>query len=288
MSGAPSGGNRKSGTCKSATQIVFHIAVVAGKMRTSQTENSFHLGRGYVDGQQFSSQPQIEDARVGLRKALHTVPAPHPALVDSDGPLGSNRGPWVAYAGEVVGSNPRCRHRLPCHPLRGRRQQVLGGARENRTGFDNLYPRSVTADRTSRELLVGEASQSSQVTPVGAGQVAAISVSQLFAYGRRHGRFQRCGADANPSLEMARAGPEHHAGLMTISSHEFKDTRWGVIKAEKNIAGIAILGIGEQVYVVTLAVSCAQKAHRGCTPQMPRVPTPLSRTHSACGRLSPP
>ncbi len=212
MSRAHSAGSRKSGTCQSATQIVFRIAVVAGKMRTSQTENSFHLGRRYVDGQQFSSEPQIDDAPVGLGKALPNVPALHPVLVDSDGSLGSNRGPWVTYAGEVVGSNPRCRHRLPCHQLRGRRQQVLG-ARENRTGFDNLYPRSVTADRTSRELLVGEASQSSQVTPVGAGQVATISMSQLFAYGRRQGRFQRCGADANPSLEMARAGPEHHAGV---------------------------------------------------------------------------
>ncbi len=279
-------GSRKSSPCQSASQIVLRIAVVAGKMRTSQTENSFHLGGRYVDGQQFSREPQIDDAPVGLGKALPNVPALHPALIDSDGSLGSNRGPWVAYAGGVVGSNPRCRHRLPCHQLRGRRQQVLGGARQNRTGFDNLYPRSVTADRTSRELLVGEAGQSSQVTPVGAGQVAAIAVSQLFAYGRRQGRFQRCGADANPSLEMARAGPEHHAGLMTISSHEFKDTRWGVIEVEENIAGIAILGIGEQIYVVTLAVACAQKAHRGSTHQLTCIPKPFSRTHSACGMVN--
>src|SRR5260370_8806358 len=172
-------------------------------MRTSQTENSFHLGRRYVDGQQFSSEPQIDNAPVGLGKALPNVPGVHPALVDSDGSLASSRGSWVAYGGEVVGSNPRCRHRLPCHQLHGRRQQVLGGARENRTGFDNLYPRSITADRTSRELLVGEASQSSQVTPVGAGQVAAISVSQLVAYGRRQSRFEPGAAHANPSVDTA-------------------------------------------------------------------------------------
>ncbi len=286
MSRTHSAGSRKSSTCQSATQIVFRIAVVAGKMRTSQTENSFYLGRRYVDGQQFSSEPEIDDAPVGLGKALPNVPALHPALIDSDGSLDSNRGPWVAYAGEVVGSNPRCRHRLPCHQLHGRRQQLLGGAGENRTGFDNLYPRSVTADRTSRELLVGEASQSSQVTPVAAGQVAAISVSQLFADGRGQGRFQRCGADANPSLQMTRAGLQHHAGLMTISSYEFKDTRWGVIEVEENIAGITILGIGEQIYVVTLAVACAQKAHRRSTPQLTRIPKPFSRTHSACGMVN--
>src|SRR5260370_18267439 len=62
--------------------------------------------------------------------------------------------------------------------------------------------------------------------------------------------------------------------------------RWGVIKAEENIAGIAILGIGEQVYVVTLAVACAQKAHRGSTPQLTRIPKPFSRTHSACGMVN--
>ena len=288
MSRTHSAGSRKSSTCQSATHIVFRIAVVAGKMRTSQTENSFHLGRRYVDGQQFSSEPQINGAPVGLGKALPNVPALHPALIDRDGSLGSNRGLWVAYTGEVVGSQPRCSRSLPGHPLRGRMQQVLGGARENRTGFDNLYPRSVTADRTSRELLVGEASQSSQVTPVAAGQIAAISVSQLFADGRCQGRFQRCGADANPSLEMARAGLEHHAGLMTISAHEFKDPRWGVIEVEENIAGIAILGIGEQIYVVTLAVACAQKAHHGSTHQLTRIPKPFSRTHSACGMVNQP
>ena len=132
MSRTHSAGSRKSSTCQSATQVVFRIAVVAGKMRTSQTENSFHLGRRYVDGQQFSSEPQIDDAPVGLGKALPNVPALYPALIDRDGSLGSNREPGVVYAAELVGSNPRCCHRLPCHQLRGRRQQVVGGARENR------------------------------------------------------------------------------------------------------------------------------------------------------------
>ena len=83
MSRTHSAGSRKSSTCQSATHIVFRIAVVAGKMRTSQTENSFHLGRRYVDGQQFSREPQIDDAPVGLGKALPNVPALHPALIDN-------------------------------------------------------------------------------------------------------------------------------------------------------------------------------------------------------------
>ena len=81
MSRTHSAGSRKSSMCQSATQIVFRIAVVAGKMRTSQTENSFHLGRRYMDGQQFSRQPQIDDAPVGLGKALPNVPAPPPVIL---------------------------------------------------------------------------------------------------------------------------------------------------------------------------------------------------------------
>src|SRR5260370_22322751 len=64
-----------------------------------------------------------------------------------------------------------------------------------------VYPRSVTADRTSRELLVGEASQSSQVTPVGAGQVPAITGSQLFPYTRPQPRSQRTALDAIPYFQ---------------------------------------------------------------------------------------
>jgi hypothetical protein len=94
MSRTHRAGSRKSSPCQSASQIVLGIAGVAGKMRTSQTENSFHLGRRYVDGQQFSREPQIDDAPVGLGKALPNVPELHPAVIDSDGSLGSNRGPW--------------------------------------------------------------------------------------------------------------------------------------------------------------------------------------------------
>lgn len=72
---------RKSSACQSATQIVFRSAVVAGKIWTSQTENSFHLDCRYVHGQQFSSQPQIDDAPVRLRKALPNTPTFRPALI---------------------------------------------------------------------------------------------------------------------------------------------------------------------------------------------------------------
>ena len=93
---------RKSSTCQSATQIAFRIAVMAGKIWTSQTENSFHLGCRYVHGQQFSSQPQIDDAPVRLGKAFPNTPTFRPALINAGGSVSRNRGRWIAYARKIV------------------------------------------------------------------------------------------------------------------------------------------------------------------------------------------
>jgi hypothetical protein len=68
---------------------------------------------------------------------------------------------------------------------------------------------------------------------------------------RGYGRFQGRGADANPSLEMARAGLEHHARLMAIGPHKRQHISSGVIQIEENIAGIAMLGVGEKIDVIT-------------------------------------
>jgi hypothetical protein len=56
--------------------------------------------------------------------------------------------------------------------------------------FHYLYPRSVTRGRAWLELLIGKARQSSQMTPVGAGQVASVGARQLLTDGGRQGRFQ--------------------------------------------------------------------------------------------------
>src|ERR1022692_4624799 len=196
---------RKSSTCQSATQIVFRIAVVAGKMWTSQTENSFHWGCRYVHGQEFSSQPQIDNAPVRLGKALPNTPTFRPALINVGGSVGRNRGRWIAYVRETVGSIGHGRRRLLCYPLRGRMQQLWCGTGDAGMSFHNLYPRSVTTGCASLELLIGKARQSSQMTSVGAGQVTSVGARQLLTDSGRHAKFQGCGADANPNLQMARA-----------------------------------------------------------------------------------
>ena len=288
MSRTHSAGSRKSSMCQSATQIAVPIAVMAGKIWTSQTENSFHLGCRYVHGQQFSSEPQIDDAPIRLRKTLANMPTFRPALINAGGSLGSNRVRLIAYAyaRETISSIPHGRRRLLCSHLAGRMQQLLCGAGEDRMSFHNLYPRSVTAGRASLELLIGEARQSSQVTPVGAGQVASVGVRQMFTDSRRHGRFQWCRADANPSLEMARAALKHHTRLMAIGLHELKGIGSGVIEVDQNVASVALLGIGQKIYVITLMVTCAQKAHHRSTHQLTRIPKTFSWTRLSCGAVN--
>ena len=269
--------SRKSSTGQSATQIAFRIAVVAGKIWTSQAENRFHLGCRHVHGQQFSSQPEIDDAPVRLGKALPNTPTFRPALINMDGSVGRNRGRWIAYARKTVGSIPHSR-RLLCYQLRSRMQQLLCGTGDVRMSFHNLYPRSVAPGRASLELLIGKARQSSQVTPVGAGQVASVGVRQLLTDGGRQGRLQGCGADANPNLEMARAALQHHTRLMAIGTHAGNDIGSGVIEVNQNVTGVALLGIGQKIDVITLLVTCAQKAHHRSTHQLTCIPHSFSWT----------
>src|SRR5438045_9737561 len=77
---------RKSCSCQSATHVVLRIAMLAGKKWTSEAENGFHLGRRNVHGQQFSREPQIDDAPVRLSKALANRPILHTELQESGRP----------------------------------------------------------------------------------------------------------------------------------------------------------------------------------------------------------
>ena len=144
----------------------------AGEMWTCEAENGFHLGGRNVHGQQFSGEPQIEDAPVRLGKALANMPMLHPALIDVGSSLDCNRTRGIAYRGETVHGIGR----QLCFHLRGTTQQVLGGAGEDGTSLHNPYPGSVTGNRPSLGLLVGEARQSAQVTRAGTGQVTAVSI----------------------------------------------------------------------------------------------------------------
>jgi hypothetical protein len=187
----------------------------------------------------------------------------------------------MAYNGETV---PRVGRQL-CDDLRGTTQQVLGGAGQDGTSFHNPYPRSVTGNRPSLGLLVGEARQSAQVTRAGTGQVAAVSMSQVLTHRRGHSSFQGYSADPNPGLKMARASAKQDTRLMAIGSHARQNIRRGVIQIEENIASVTILSEGEKINVKALKVACAQEAQYRSPQQLANIPHSFARAGSSCAAM---
>jgi hypothetical protein len=98
------------------------------------------------------------------------------------------------------------------------------------------------------------------MAPVGAGPIAAIETSQVFAGGRRHGRFQRRSAEANPGLQMTGAGLQHDTGVISTGAHAFDHGRIRVIQIDEDIAGVSVAGVGLDIDVAAFAVASAQEA----------------------------
>src|SRR5215469_1911274 len=278
MSRAHSAGSRngKSRSCQRASQVVHWIAMTAREIGASQADDSFHLSGRYVHGEQFSSQPQIDNAPVNLGKAFLNMPTLQPGSINTRSSLRRHRA-FLADMPALI--NPlRCCRGLLCEDLHGGTQQILGGTGQDSARFDDFDPRSRTRGSTACDFLIRETRQSSQMTPIGTGQIASISVSQLLTHPVSYGRFQGSGAEANPSLKMARASLQHHTRLMAIASHERKNLGSGVIQVEKNIAGVAMLGIRQKINIMTLQVACAEKTHHRSAHQQIRIPNPFSRT----------
>src|SRR5947209_20122154 len=129
----------------------------------------------------------VGDTPIGRRETLGNAQSVQPAGTNVGSRSGcQGRAPSLAANREgirarvetVVGRKGR---------LWGNNRQVLlggfhqGGALEGQAalGVKDLDPGSVAARLASGSLLIGEAGQSSQMTPVGAGQISAIEASQL-------------------------------------------------------------------------------------------------------------
>ena len=280
MSRAHRGESRKSRSCQSASQVVVGIAMMARETWTAPAEDRFHLSWRYVNGKQFSSEPQIDDAPVDVRKTILNMPTLHPAAINPCGSLHRHRRFVVDPQGRM--DSMRGRWGMLCDDLHGRTEQILGGAGQDGTSFDDSDPRRRTGRGTALELLIREARQSSQVAPVGAGQIASVGVSQLFTDDRGYGRLHGCGADTNPSLEMTRAGLEHHARLMATGSHPRQHIGPGVIQVKQNIAGVVILGEREKIDVKALKVACAQEAQYRSPQQLTSIPHSFAWARLSC------
>jgi len=167
---APWGGKRCA--CDGASQVVIGIAVAAGKMRTGKAKDGLNLNSGLAQREQVSGDPKIYDAPIRLRKAFPNMPSLHTASVDRDGLGGAG---WARICGGPVDRERRCRrlYRLP-----DGLQQRLAARRQTRTGVDESHPRGVAVGCATCGFLIGESSEPSQVTPVGAGPIATVQVCQ--------------------------------------------------------------------------------------------------------------
>jgi len=261
----PWGGKRCA--CDGASQVVIGISVSAGKMRTGEAKDRLNLNSGPSLRKQVSGDPKIHDTPIRLREAFANLPSLHTSLVDRHGLRGTG---WVRICGGPVDPIRRCRR---WYGLPDGLQPRLTAGRQTRTGMDESHPGGVAVGCASCGFLIGESSEPSQVTPVRASPIAAVEVCQVPAGGGRHGRLQRRGTEANPSLQMAGAGLHHHTGIMSVGTHEIHGRRIGAIQIDQDIAGVLISGVGVNVNVTPLAVASSQKAdgsgaHQlGCCPK---------------------
>lgn len=275
----------KSCAGDSAPQVAIRVPVAAGKMRAGEPKDSFDLRRELALREQVPGDPQIHDAPVGLRKARKNMPSFHTTSVDRDGFFGADGARLCGCRGnpEVRGRRPQWWCTLP-----DELQQRLGARRQAHTGMDEFHPGSVPARCASSRLLIGETGEPSQVTPIGAGQIATIGKRQQPASRSRHRRVQRRGAEVNPSLQMrnartmAGAGLQHHTRVMSVGAHDLHDHRISTIQVDENIARVLVSGVGLDVYVASLAVADAQKPDGSRTHQLGRRPKSLSGKRTTC------
>jgi hypothetical protein len=281
---APWGG--KSSAREGSAQVVLGIAVTTGKMRTGQSDHSSDLGHSSALSKQLPHDPQIYDAPIGLRKALQNLPSLEAVAIDlsrlgGGEPGRSGVGPHDVF-GRLVPGNPSGGQRCGGWPLKRGLDQSLGLGGQAGAGVQDSHPGRVAAAGTPLRLLVGEAGQPAHMTPVGARQVASIPAGQMSAdrgcYGRLHGE----GADANPGLEVAGAGLQHHTGSMSIGAHEIHGRRIGTIQIDQNIACVLVGGVWLDVHVATLAVANAQKPDGCRTHQLVCGPKSFPGKRTAC------
>jgi hypothetical protein len=225
--GPPPRAAGKSCAGQGAAQVVLRIAMAAGKLRTAQLQNGSHLSRECALGEQFPCHPKIDNAPVRLWKPLGNAPSLHQGMIDLNGFAGGDRGCGdriVGVMGTAAVDRPRGAWRR--RPRRGGRlEQAVGVDSQTGTGVQDRDPGRVASGCAARGLLVGEAGQSAQVTPVGAGQIPCVGAGQLFGDRCGQSRFQRAPTEVQPSLQMARAGLDHDAWLESMAAHGFQHRR---------------------------------------------------------------
>ena len=276
-----------AGACEGAAQVIVGEGVVARKARAAEPNNGVDLGQRRTTAQQLLGDPLVGDAPIGLGEALWNPQPVQPSLVDGGG---HRRGEgWIRRAqGGSRASRPRGalgqRQEAVLEPALGGLDQCGAMGGQARLSVEEFHPGSVAVPPPPLGFLVGEAGESSQMTPIGAGRVCSIEAGQFSADWCGYRGLQRRGTDLHPGLQMAGAGLEHDAGLMTTSAHGVDGLSVSVVQIDQDIAGVTAPGEGVQVDIPSLTVASAEKPYRAPVGQQAGRPQPLSRA-SDSGRV---
>ena len=184
---APCGG--KSSARHRTPQIVLRIAVTARKLWTGELQNGFHLSSGNALRQEAPGDPKVHNAPVRPMETFPNLPSLQTVLVDGGSFAGRDRGRKVAVGDVSICGRPCWSPTI----LRGLDQRISLQS-QTRTGMHDLHPGSEAALDTPARLLIGEAGESTQVSPVRTARIAVIFVSQLSGH---------CGCNAPFQPEVA-------------------------------------------------------------------------------------
>ncbi|HVN83113.1 MAG TPA: hypothetical protein VMW38_29285 [Terriglobia bacterium] len=262
-------GQLAKGACERATQVILGIGVTTGKARAAPTQQLRDGRYGYSLSQQLLSDPLVGNTPIGVRKSLWNPQPLQPSLIDVAGRRGGTRCGDHPFAGE------RTWQRSGSGDGGGASYLSLGGLDQQRAvgsqpnlRLHDLHPGGVSVALTPEGFLISEPGQPSQMTPVGAGQVATIDKGQPSGDGGGYGRFQADRTDLNPGLEVAGAGLEHHARLMAIGTHQFECGRVGVVQIQQDVPGIPVVSIRLNVHVTAFTIANAQESYRRLLAQL--------------------
>jgi len=219
--------------------------------------------------QQVAGNPEIHDAPIGLGKALLDVPTFQQIVIDLLGRGRSDGGGRSVWENGAWKGGTLCldRRSAGCQ----NRNSLQQGSRltgQSSLRVQDLHPGSKTANRESLRFLIGKASQSPQMTPVSAGQIATVGARQLLAHSGGQLWVQRRVADVDPSLEMARASFEHNTRIMSMGAHALDHRPIRAIQIDENIAGVVPTGEGMDVNVAAFPISSTEKSNCGGVQQL--------------------
>ena len=255
-----------------AAQVIFGIGVTAREAGASESQHGLDLADRETAAQQALGDPQIGDAPIGGREARRNLQALQPAGIDADS------GGWRERAVEQSGWR---RHKGRWTVVWETRlcglKQRGGVGGELRLSVYEFDPRGVTAELAVHGFLVGETSQPSEMTSLGAGAVCAVQMRQVSRDGGSQQGFERRGTDTNPSLQMVRAGAKDDTRLMPVGAHRVDDAVLGAIEIDQDIASVSISCERAEEDVVAFAIAQPQKSEHTAMCELEGGPNVLTR-----------